>query len=93
MTVKRGEVVVEQVHAHDRAVAAEVVVGSGEAASNRLVPVGHRPVLGIDPLRVIRLGDFTTVKRGFEDPSTYTVRHNGQNVLMLQKLIHQQPAQ
>jgi multidrug efflux pump subunit AcrB len=33
--------------------------------------------------RVIRLGDFATVKRGFEDPQTYTVRHNGQPVLML----------
>ncbi len=33
--------------------------------------------------RVIKLGDFATVKRGFEDPPTYTVRHNGQQVLML----------
>ena len=33
--------------------------------------------------RVIRLGDFATVTRGFEDPPSYTVRHNGQQVLML----------
>ena len=33
--------------------------------------------------RVIKLGDFATVTRGFEDPPTYTVRHNGQQVLML----------
>jgi len=33
--------------------------------------------------RVIKLGDFTTVTRGYEDPPTYTVRHNGQQVLML----------
>ena len=33
--------------------------------------------------RVIRLGDFTTITRGYEDPPTYTVRHNGQQVLML----------
>ena len=33
--------------------------------------------------RLIKLGDFTTVRRGFEDPPTYTVRHNGQQVLML----------
>jgi len=33
--------------------------------------------------RVIRLGDFATVTRGFEDPPTYTVRHDGQQVLML----------
>ncbi|MDP9141938.1 MAG: efflux RND transporter permease subunit [Pseudomonadota bacterium] len=33
--------------------------------------------------RVIRLGDFTTVARGFEDPASYTIRHNGQQVLML----------
>lgn len=33
--------------------------------------------------RVIRLGDFTTVSRGYEDPATYTVRHNGEQVLML----------
>jgi multidrug efflux pump subunit AcrB len=33
--------------------------------------------------RVIKLGDFTTVRRGFEDPPAYTVRHNGQQVLML----------
>ena len=33
--------------------------------------------------RTIRLGDVATVQRGFEDPPTYTVRHNGQPVLML----------
>jgi len=33
--------------------------------------------------RTIKLGDFTTVTRGFEDPPTYTVRYNGQQVLML----------
>ena len=32
--------------------------------------------------RLIKLGDFTTIRRGFEDPPTYTVRHNGQQVLM-----------
>ena len=33
--------------------------------------------------RQIKLGDFTTITRGYEDPPTYTVRHNGQQVLML----------
>jgi multidrug efflux pump len=33
--------------------------------------------------RQIKLGDFTTVRRGYEDPPFYTVRHNGQPVLML----------
>jgi multidrug efflux pump len=33
--------------------------------------------------RTLKLGDFTTVTRGFEDPPTYTVRHNGKQVLML----------
>lgn len=33
--------------------------------------------------RLIKLGDVATVTRGFEDPPTYTVRHNGQPVLML----------
>lgn len=33
--------------------------------------------------RVIKLGDFTTVQHGYEDPQTYTIRHNGQQVLML----------
>src|SRR4029079_327284 len=33
--------------------------------------------------RVIKLGDITTITRGYEDPPTYTVRHNGQQVLML----------
>ena len=33
--------------------------------------------------RLIRLGDFTTITRGFEDPPKYTVRHNGHQVLML----------
>lgn len=33
--------------------------------------------------RLIRLGDIATVTRGFEDPPTYTVRHNGKQVLML----------
>jgi Cu/Ag efflux pump CusA len=33
--------------------------------------------------RVIKLGDFTTITRGYEDPPLYTVRHNGQQVNML----------
>src|SRR5678815_2214800 len=33
--------------------------------------------------RVIKLGDITTITRGYEDPPTYTVRHNGEQVLML----------
>ena len=33
--------------------------------------------------RTLKLGDFTTVTRGFEDPPTFTVRHNGQQVLMV----------
>jgi multidrug efflux pump subunit AcrB len=33
--------------------------------------------------RTIKLGDFTTITRGYEDPPTYTVRHNGQQVLLL----------
>ncbi|MHC8367242.1 efflux RND transporter permease subunit [Pseudomonas sp. ZT5P21] len=33
--------------------------------------------------RQIKLGDIATVTSGFEDPPTYTVRHNGQPVLML----------
>ena len=33
--------------------------------------------------RLIKLGDIATVKRGLEDPPTYTVRHNGQQVVML----------
>lgn len=33
--------------------------------------------------RVIKLSDFATVTRGFEDPPVFTVRHNGQQVLML----------
>jgi multidrug efflux pump subunit AcrB len=33
--------------------------------------------------RQLKLGDFATVTRGYEDPPTYTVRHNGQQVLML----------
>lgn len=33
--------------------------------------------------RTIKLGDIATIQRGYEDPPTYTVRHNGQPVLML----------
>jgi multidrug efflux pump len=33
--------------------------------------------------RTIKLGDFATVTRGFQDPPIYTVRHNGQDVLMV----------
>lgn len=33
--------------------------------------------------RLIKLGDFTSVRRGFEDPPAYTVRHDGEQVLML----------
>jgi multidrug efflux pump subunit AcrB len=33
--------------------------------------------------RTIKLGDIATVKRGFQDPPIYTIRHNGQDVLMI----------
>ena len=33
--------------------------------------------------RQLKLGDFTTITRGYEDPPSYTIRHNGQQVLML----------
>jgi multidrug efflux pump len=33
--------------------------------------------------RLIKLSDLATVTRDFEDPPTFTVRHNGQQVLML----------
>ena len=33
--------------------------------------------------RTIKLGDIATVSRGFQDPPVYTVRHNGQDVLMV----------
>jgi multidrug efflux pump len=33
--------------------------------------------------RLIKLGDIASVTRGFEEPPAYTVRHNGQPVLML----------
>jgi multidrug efflux pump subunit AcrB len=33
--------------------------------------------------RVIKLGDISTVTRGFEDPPSYTIRHHGKQVLML----------
>jgi multidrug efflux pump subunit AcrB len=33
--------------------------------------------------RTIKIGDIATVQRGYEDPPTYTVRHNGQPVLMI----------
>jgi len=33
--------------------------------------------------RTIKLGDIANVTRGYEDPPTYTVRHNGQPVLMI----------
>jgi multidrug efflux pump subunit AcrB len=33
--------------------------------------------------RTIKLGDVATVSRGFQDPPVYTIRHNGQDVLMI----------
>jgi len=33
--------------------------------------------------RTIKLGDIATVSRGFQDPPVYTIRHNGQDVLMV----------
>ena len=44
---------------------------------------GHRNVPVTAGGRTIKLGDFTTITRGYEDPPKYTVRHNGQQVLML----------
>jgi multidrug efflux pump subunit AcrB len=39
------------------------------------------PVVAGD--RTIKLGDFTTITRGYEDPPAYTIRHNAEQVLML----------
>ncbi len=33
--------------------------------------------------RTLKLGDFTTITRGYEDPPKYTIRHNAQPVLMI----------
>jgi multidrug efflux pump len=33
--------------------------------------------------RTIKLGDIATVSRGFQDPPVYTIRHNGEDVLMV----------
>src|SRR6185295_15963353 len=33
--------------------------------------------------RTLKLGDIATVRRGFQDPPVYTIRHNGQDVLMV----------
>ena len=33
--------------------------------------------------RTLKLGDIATVTRGFQDPPVYTIRHNGEDVLML----------
>jgi len=33
--------------------------------------------------RTIKLGDIATVQRGFQDPPVYTIRHNGEDVLMV----------
>src|SRR5215467_1069698 len=48
---------------------------------NSLDDIRNVPVAVGD--RVIKLGDFTTITRGYEDPPTYTARHNGEPVLML----------
>jgi multidrug efflux pump subunit AcrB len=33
--------------------------------------------------RTLKLGDIATVTRGYQDPPVYTIRHNGQDVLMV----------
>ncbi|MBV8503306.1 MAG: efflux RND transporter permease subunit [Paucibacter sp.] len=48
---------------------------------NNLDDIRNVPVTAAG--RTLRLGDFATVKFDYEDPATYTVRHNGQPVLML----------
>jgi multidrug efflux pump subunit AcrB len=52
---------------------------SGQLAS--LDDIRHVPVTAGG--RTIKLGDIAAVTNGYEDPPTYTVRHNGQPVLML----------
>ena len=66
--------------------------GSIDTQSDRVVVRVSGQFASLDDIRTVpvaaggrqlKLGDFTTVTRGFEDPPTYTVRHNGQQVLML----------
>jgi multidrug efflux pump subunit AcrB len=71
---------------------AVVPAGSIETPGDRVYLRVSGQFHGIDDIRnlpiaaggrVIRLGDFTTISRGLEDPPSYTVRHNGRQVLML----------
>ena len=66
--------------------------GSIDTRSDRVLVRVRGQFTGLDDIRnvpiaadgrMIKLGDITTITRGYEDPPTYTVRHNGQQVLML----------
>ena len=66
--------------------------GSIDTSTDRVLVRVRGQFTGLDDIRnvpiaadgrMIKLGDITTITRGYEDPPTYTVRHNGQQVLML----------
>ena len=71
---------------------AVIAAGSVDTRGDRVYVRVSGQFAGLDDIRnlpvaaagrLIRLGDFTTIARGYEDPPSYTVRHNGQLVLML----------
>jgi len=69
-----------------------LAAGSIDTSGDRVLVRVRGQFTGLDDIRnvpiaadgrMIKLGDITTITRGYEDPPRYTVRHNGQQVLML----------
>ncbi|MEI6487064.1 MAG: efflux RND transporter permease subunit [Sphingomonadales bacterium] len=67
---------VGEVQTGSRAIALRVTGAFDDVEAVRATPIA---VAG----RVLRVGDIADVRRGYEDPASYLVRHNGQAALML----------
>lgn len=52
-----------------------------DGAYNDLEKIQNTPIVAGG--RTLKLGDIAEVKRGYEDPATFLIRHNGQPALML----------
>ncbi|MGY5776317.1 efflux RND transporter permease subunit [Rhizobium sp. LEGMi135b] len=58
-----------------------------DGAYNNIQAIADTPIVAGG--RTLKLSDFAEVKRGYEDPATYLIRHNGEPAIMLGVVMQQ----
>lgn len=58
-----------------------------DGAYDSIKAIGDTPIVAAG--RTLKLSDFADVRRGYEDPATYIIRHNGEPAIMLGVVMQQ----